>query len=438
MSTHPLRLEPIVREHTTSGVRLALDVRDPEVVGELLRRPEVERERYALQALRVGVLAIEAASGRIDAQAVGDAGAAVVAAMREALVGHSSQMIVGLSAELGRYFDPKSGAVPDRLRRFVAPGGELESLLARHFAGDDSILARRLSDLVKGEFSLDRPGSVLARLSTTMDSNAEAIVREFDLNREDSALSRMRREMAAEVDRLLEQQTTFQREVAATLEGLRVRREERDRSPAKGLAFEAALGAWLASDAQAHGDVAEAVGQTPGAVRNCRVGDHVVTLGPDSPAAGARIAVEAKDDRKVDLKAALAELEVARKNRGAQLGLFVYSAKAAPEGLRPLARYGVDVVVVWDADDPATDVRLDAASSIVRALALRAHASAQAEDDTAARIEAAVQAIEREVQRTEDVRRWAETIRSASEKILGEVRVGIARMRETVEALASR
>jgi hypothetical protein len=436
MSTHPLRLEGLIREATTSGVRLTLDVRDAEVVAELLRRPEGERERYALQALRVGVLAIEAASGRIDAQAIGDAGTALVGAVREALVGHSSQMLVGLSAELGRYFDPKSGAVPDRLRRFVAPGGELEALLARHFAGEDSVLARRLSDLVRKEFSLDGPDSVLARFSRTMDGNVDAIVREFDLNREDSALSRMRREMAAEVDRLLEQQTTFQEKVSATLEGLRVRREERERSIQKGIAFEAALGAWLAADAQSHGDVAEAVGQTTGSVRACRVGDHVVTLGPDSPAAGARIAIEAKEDRKVDLKAALAEMEVARKNRCAEIGIFVYAAKAAPDGLRPLARYGADLVVVWDAEDPATDLRLDAAMSIVRALASRARAQAQAAGDTVQRIEQAVVAIEREIQRTEDVRRFADTIRSSAEKIVGETRVGIARLKEAVDRLS--
>ena len=40
--------------------------------------------------------------------------------------------------------------------------------------------------------------------------------------------------------------------------------------------------------------------------------------------------------------------------------LFVHSSLTAPAGLPELHRWGLDIVVVWDADDPATDVRLRA------------------------------------------------------------------------------
>jgi hypothetical protein len=44
-----------------------------------------------------------------------------------------------------------------------------------------------------------------------------------------------------------------------------------------------------------------------------------------------------------------------RQNREAESGRFAFSKKTAPAGLAPLARYGNDVVVVWGADDLATD-----------------------------------------------------------------------------------
>ena len=94
-------------------------------------------------------------------------------------------------------------------------------------------------------------------------------------------------------------------------------------------------------------------------------------LGPESAAPCAKIVVEAKEDASYDLKTALAEIETARQNREAESGLFVFSKKTAPAGLEPLARYGNDVVVVWDADDVATDTHLRLGLSVARALCTR-------------------------------------------------------------------
>jgi hypothetical protein len=48
-----------------------------------------------------------------------------------------------------------------------------------------------------------------------------------------------------------------------------------------------------------------------------------------------------------------------QQSREASLGLFVLSTNAAPDGVPGFARYGDDVIVVWNPEDPATDVRLD-------------------------------------------------------------------------------
>lgn len=100
------------------------------------------------------------------------------------------------------------------------------------------------------------------------------------------------------------------------------------------------------------------MGDTTRQIPRCKVGDFVVTLGPDSAAPGAAIVIEAKASGVYTLKSTLEEADQARRNRTASVCLFVHSARTAPAGLADLHRWGQDVVVVWDEDEPATDVRL--------------------------------------------------------------------------------
>jgi len=97
-------------------------------------------------------------------------------------------------------------------------------------------------------------------------------------------------------------------------------------------------------------------------IKNCKVGDIVLTIGPERQAAGARIVVEAKQRADYDVKAALGEIEIGRKNRDAKVGVFVLSKRTAPKNLSSLTRYGDDIMVVWDVEDTTTDVYLRAGS----------------------------------------------------------------------------
>ena len=80
---------------------------------------------------------------------------------------------------------------------------------------------------------------------------------------------------------------------------------------------------------------------------------------------------EAKEDRSYTLKGALAELQKARENRLAAVGVFVFSRQAAPEGLEPLSRWDRDIVVVWDAEDAQSDILFKAAISVARMIAVQ-------------------------------------------------------------------
>ena len=129
---------------------------------------------------------------------------------------------------------------------------------------------------------------------------------------------------------------------------------------------------------------------------------------------GAKIVVEAKEEDGFTLATAREEIETARKNRGADWGLFVFSKKTAPPSLEPFSRYGNDFVVVWDAEDPSTR-RVPQGRHHRRPRTLlphRAQSAAQQVDFEA--IDKAILEIEKRAGNLDEVRKSAETIQSSS------------------------
>jgi hypothetical protein len=250
-----------------------------------------------------------------------------------------------------------------------------------------------------------------------VDKHALGITTQLSLDEPASALSRLKRTLDAQVDTIHRSQTEFHTEVRETLAALQATRKANERGTVHGLEFEEALCAQVASLAQGHADVSEAVGNSTGLIRNCKTGDLVVTLGPDSPAPGVKIVWEAKQAGGYSLRNALDEITEARKNREAQIGIFVFSARHAPAGLEPLARYDRDIVLSWDAEDPQSALLIRAAYSLARALALR-ESRASADAAAALRtIDEATRAVARQAGYLDEMRTWAETVKRNGEKI---------------------
>ena len=147
------------------------------------------------------------------------------------------------------------------------------------------------------------------------------------------------------------------------------------------------------------------------------------------------MAIEAKEDRSYTLTKACEEIRQARDNRDAQIGLFVFSKRSAPDGLEPFGRYGDDIVVIWDAEDATSDVYLKAGLLTARALCIR---SARKKDHQAAdwqAITAAILEIERRTGGLDEVRKSAETIQNASGNILERVRKNRTALDRQIELL---
>jgi hypothetical protein len=479
------------------GIHVDLWLRDRDVVTAINAHPEGRRRTdYIRTAIRIGVLALQQAQGRIDTESVRNEGDRLIAALENRLAQYQDQLRSVLGGTLKDYFDPNDGRFSERVERLIKQDGDLEKSFAHRwmllplalrklltarwaprsnlaqlltpgesnaliaaiqrtvdallvaqrekvvgeFSLDkqDSALARLLTELrthhgrvagdlkdsmasIVSEFSLDKGDSALSRLINRVEAAQRQIGAEFTLDDESSALSRMRRDLLLIIETIRKESVEFQNTVIAALEAMKARRQEAFASTRHGKDFEQAAYTFIEDVCQKAGDIPEHVGDRVGEIEHCKVGDCVITLGPDCEAAAARIVCEMKEDASYDLRRSLDEIGTARANRKADVGLFIHSSKTVPIGLKRLARYGSDVVVVWDADDEGTDAYLSAGLMICEALAVR---NAAATNEIAADmnlLEKAIREIERQSSFLEEIKTSSSTIKNGADKILNRV-----------------
>lgn len=482
-----------------SALTLELTVEDRDTLRALVQHTEgQDRDEYALEALKIGVLALRHAAGAWDADFIQRETTRLVETLRQQLDEHSRQAQEKLTGSFKAYLDPESGQFSQRIRRLTADDGELARLLRPLVDGDESVIAKTLMsqigessplmkmlspdqsqgllavlrgniegqltqqrdhllkefsldnpdgslrrlvqeitakhgdftkhmqgkiDEVVKEFSLDEENSALSRLVGNVDNAQKKITQEFSLDNKQSALHKLKEELTTILSAHVRSNADFQEEVKVALGKLVTKREEEERSTRHGESFEAAVFEFVAHQSHRRGDVPEATGERPGLIKNCKIGDAVIEIGPENAAAGAKIVVEAKQKAGYSLAEARVEIEQARKNRDAQIGLFVFSRRLAPADLEPLTRHGNDLFLVWDAEELATDPYFQAALEVARALCVRSQHAADQQQIDFRPIDKSVLDIEKRVKNLDQIRNSAQTIKSSSEKILERVRI---------------
>jgi hypothetical protein len=488
-------------ESTSSGelplkLELELIIDDRDVIQALVDFPEGdERNQYAAEALKIGVVAMRHVGGMVTADQFRRDGDRFLAGLERTLEQHKQTVQSQIEAKLKEYFDPKDGRFSDRVQRLVSQDGELSVLIKGFIDGENSQLARtmfaqiaplmkhldpeqsegllavfrntfesqlnqhrdhvlkefsldhkdgalcrlvteltnkhgdlskdlqkKIDEVIK-EFSLNEEGSALKRLVDSVDRAQRRICDEFSLDNEESALKRFKTELMTVFQAHVDVSAKFQEEVKVALRELTARREEQARSTLHGGTFQLAVFEFLHQQSEQRGDVAEFKGDQVGAVKGRKWGDVVVELGVDTAAPGARVVFEAKEEQDYTLKKALTEIENARKNRLAEIGVFVYSKKTAPIGLRSLTRFGNDIVTVWDAEDASNDAFLIAALELARAMCIHSRRQRDSQVGDFDSIEAAMTAIEKHAKNLDEIRTSAVTIQNANENILKRVRI---------------
>src|SRR3984957_11300672 len=185
-----------------SVLLLTLEVGDPDVVFELKKHTEgAPREKYALAALRLGGLDLRQAAREWDTTAVQDAAQDLLLNLGQLLERRGAEISGDISGALRQYFDPSTGALPQRIEALLRNDGELDRALRAHLAPENSTIAQALSaHLGEGSdiFKLLSPteaGGVKAQVAGVLEGilqeQQDQILREFSLDNKESALSRL-------------------------------------------------------------------------------------------------------------------------------------------------------------------------------------------------------------------------------------------------------
>lgn len=384
-------------------LRLELNIDDPDVLAWLSEFDEEDRPAKAGTALRVGVLALRQAAGFVDRQAIKDEGKQLMTDI-ELHVTEIMRSMVGPESSIMKTLDPK----------------QADGLVAQlHDAVDEELGAH--GGKVLSAFSLDDENSPLSRLVAYVRRSQDEVRKEFSLDEEGSGMSRLLNQLSCALAEHEKANSEFRKEVTLSLEKMAVRKQSEARSTLHGDDFEDAVTEFVRDHAARSGDIVEPTGNTTGQIKNCKIGDCTLELGPDSASGGEKIVFEAKEDASYTLTSAREEIEKGRRNRQAQVGVFVWSARYAPADMERLRRYGRDIVVVWDSEDPSSDVFLDAAVLLAKGLLLdgkRVRVRAEIDFDA---VEKAIEAVAKRAERADQVRTWGQTVENAGSNIVKEM-----------------
>jgi len=128
-----------------STLHLELVIEEQELI-EILqdKAPGRVRTAYAHAALKIGLLALEQANSRIDAERIRDEGVRLVENFSTAMQSHRDAVHQDVAKSLADYFDPQSGRLTQRVERLIQKDGELEKVIRAQIDGDGSPLAHML------------------------------------------------------------------------------------------------------------------------------------------------------------------------------------------------------------------------------------------------------------------------------------------------------
>ncbi len=351
VSLPPLTASPAATPSAGTSVRVEddriiverLTLVDPALAAFILDRPPDDRSTLIERALKIGLVALQDAGVSVNVD--------VVRREFEKLIrqteGANERAATALEQTLRMNFADGDGRLPRTLEKFLGDRGAL-----RLFVND-------LFDESKRDSAIGRIGTLLG---TYFDGDASKLARLLDPTRLGSPMHQFREEITAGFRQLNDRLTAIEAAAAA-------RGAERAKSAAKGADFEDLLGPLLADLARGAGDLLDRTGGETGDVMRSKKGDFVLTLNPTlTRGAELRIVVEAKD-RSMSGREMRDEIREAKANRGAAVGIVVFTPAHAPTGIAPFDLRAGDVYCVIDpaAPDQAT---LEAAVRLARLLAL--------------------------------------------------------------------
>ena len=366
-----------------------LSLSDPTLAAFLGERPAGDRGPLVERALRIGLIALQDAGVTVNVDAVRTEFERMMRQAEQV----NERAAAALEQTLRANFADGDGRLPRTLEKFLGDRGALRSMVDELF------------DETKRDSAIGRIGGMLEKY---FDGDASKLAHLLDPTRLNSPMHQFRQEIAAGFKSLEERLIAIEAAAAA-------RGAERARSAAKGADFEELLETMLGEIARGAGDLLDRTGFETGSTLKSKKGDFVLTV--DARVARGcdlKVVIEAKD-RPMSMRAMRDELREARENRGAAVGVAVFTPAHAPTGIAPFAVVAGDVYCVIDPEAPER-ATLDAAVRLARLLALASLAEREVDVDAAA-IASALTAIREQLEVVRQLKSQLTSISNATKAV---------------------
>lgn len=404
-------------QQNTSAVScldLTLIITDRNILEYLAQFQNEETQcEKALEALKVGVIAIQSASPTLDTQVVQAKFSEVEGRMREQLADFQRKV----TDDFCRYFE-EEGVVPRSIDGIFGDRGTLTATFQRFFDPKEGKLSRLMQDQIGPQSTFgkaldpqNKQGIVAlieARVQELVESKLDEVLVQFSLDKDGSSMSRLKT-MLSEFFGQLNQSLGIKAATAA----------EAERGHVKGIEFEKDLYDIFARLGRELCDDTEMVRGIVGAVSRCKKGDYVATLGETSGAPGHKVVVEVKN-QPTRLNDAIDELQEAKKNREASSGIFVFARGCEPCEVGDFRRIGEDFYVTVQREDLAAEKPLlyfDSAYKIARALTVASARKGTAGELDLQKVEEQLNALATWSDRIAEMSTKARTIQSSGKLI---------------------
>ena len=387
----PTRTEPSVHLAPDRITLEHLVVADAGLSAWLADQPIEDHAILVERAVRIGLMAIQSVGVTLNVDAV----RAEFDRLADGQRVMTERAAEALEETLRSNFGDGEGRLPRTLEAFLGDRGKLQATV------------RELFDPARKDSAV---GRLATMLETYFDGDASRLATLLDPTRAGSPLSTFRAEVAAGFKAIEEKLVAFQA-------GQVARSDERSRSSAKGVDFEDLVEGLLGAIARGGGDLLERTSNEAGATLKSKKGDFVLSVNPGlTRGADVRVVVEVKD-RAMSVPAMRAELREAKANRGAAVGLVVFTPAHAPAGIAPFDVRGDDVWCVLDPEaiDPSL---FEVAVRLARYLALASVAARETETDTAA-IGQALASIREQLDQIRNLKSQLTSIGNATKAVWG-------------------
>lgn len=407
-------------------LHLDLTVADQTVVKYLSGFDEPLRHEKAIEAMKVGIIAIQSASPTLDTKIVEEKFREVAKDIDTCI----SDFETDIKTKLEEYFKTGSGSVPRSLETLFGDKGALTQSLNQYFAADTGKVIKLLQEQIGASSpfarSLDpnNKESVISRLQDAVknhvETEAKKIVEQFSLDKEDSALSRLNALVADKIGSIDASNNKFFNELKEALGVKAGKALEAEKGTEKGREFEIALYDYVAKLGRSLGDSTENVRSLVGSIERCKVGDYVISLGEQTAAPGQKIVIEAKKSQAYKLKDAIAELAEAKENREASVGILAFAKGCEPPEVGDFLRVGSDFFITVDEgclNDGIPLLYLDAAYKVLRALIVTTARKEEKKELNIDQIRNEIESVIAQVSRLSEISTKAKTISTNSKFI---------------------